>query len=356
MGLFKPYWQKEYKDASVIAPKLDKESQEMLKTIAKEAPDKFVRSQALLRITDEQFLKEILNNVEDMPDIWDIIHKIEDSDYLTENALFNSSASMRYFAYEELVKRNYEIRDNGSWEEYEQKTEELDNQLISLLRKAEGKFSFPRDSIKAVKEPEDLKKIILYDSENSNREEALEHAIDLDLNDDPVLAPVVAKLVVEEKEPKIRWYAACFSHDQKALAHAALNDEIWEIRRAAVNKLTDIDILTKVALNDPDEDVRKLAAERTGKESLVRKVERLHEHRFEYFNLYEKNGNGQMEKLSRFRKCKDCGQTFCCDDLYKSEPFCNYPWSFRHIETSRDGERICLSCAETGDSFYGYIL
>ena len=60
MGLFKPYWMKENMAPEKAAAKLDNESQDMLRQIALEAPDRDMVLAAIKRIKDQGFIKRFI--------------------------------------------------------------------------------------------------------------------------------------------------------------------------------------------------------------------------------------------------------------------------------------------------------
>lgn len=343
MGLIKPYWMKKYIDSKKAAGKLDRENQDMLKQIALEAPSDNVVNEAIKRIEDQAFIKKYILDetketylrrnalmcLKDPKDILDCVFESE-NDYIRDTA-------------EEMIADKLSKKDRV-------------NHMIRRLREAGDSFSFPNQYVEYLTDPSDLLKIIQYDKNGKTREQAWDTAGKNELQSDPMLAKLSGTMAVEEKSAYARWGAVQFTEDQEALAYVALHDVEWPIRETAVRKLTDQKTLAEVAVNDTDAKIREMAKEKIEKASLLRKAQRQHVHKYAMLTLYEKNAAGRMERMTDFKKCTICGKFFCCSDLYKDEPFCDYPWSCSHIDTSRDGERVCFTCEETGDNMYGYLL
>lgn len=342
MGLFKPYWMKENMAPEKAAAKLDNESQDMLRQIAMEAPDRDMILAAIKRIKDQGFIKRfILDRKKPASIRCDALESLTDPLDLLECAFDSDNEYIRNTA-DELAENMLPEKERTDY-------------MIRRLREAGDSFSFPKQYVEYLTDPSDLLKIIQHDASEDTRESAWDTARENNLQSDPTLALLSAQMAVDEESAKVRWGAVQFTEDQDALAYVALHDPEWPIRETAVGKLTDQKALAEVAVNDTDEKIREMARAKVEKESLLRKAQRQHEHKYVTFTLYEKNVTGRMELLTDFRKCTICGQYFCRSDLYRDEPFCNYPWTRSHIDTSRDGERVCFTCEETGDSLYGYI-
>lgn len=343
MGFFKPYWMKEHKNTDGLAKKLDGESPEMLRQIILEAPYDSTVTAALERISDQDFLKGIVLN---RGRSWTVrrkaLKKLTDSRLLLDCVFDAGNDSIRNDA-DDLIAEKIPGKDCADY-------------MVRRLRESGNSFSFPGKYVEYLTDPADFEKIIRYDTDEDTREAAWNAAGGKHLENDPALMLLAARMAAEEESAKVRWGAVQFTEDQEVLAYAALHDPEWPIRETAVRKLADQKVLAEVAANDTDPKIRELAREKVGKESLLRKAQKQHVHRCTYLTLYEKNGKGNMERLTDFRKCTVCGQYFCCSDLYKDEPFRDYPWECSHIDTFPFGERVCFTCEETGDKMFGYLL
>ena len=398
MALFKPYWMKEPRTdrgCEALNMKLDSESEESLCMIFRETESDYVRCEAIKRIQVQDVLKEAvcdpalssygkraaLDRIEDQEFIKTLIHKASaddstdgESDNAADAAAADGSVTdeiRRYALFKvkdpvflaeiAFSDNDPDIRNTARKEAddifiHDHEWERETNTYLELLRNAEGDFELPEwPFIDSVTDRDDLVRVIQHDMNMENRRFAFMKAKKLGMADDPVLISMAADLAVNGSSYE-RWGAVEFTEDQQALAHAALHDPEWPIRETAVDKLTDQKVLAEVALNDSDEKIREAAKSRVDKASALRRAKKNHEHDFEYFTLYEKNGSGRMERLAGFKTCRKCGETFCCEKLYRDEPFCNFTWERRHIDTFTDAERVCFSCDETGDSYYGYIL
>jgi hypothetical protein len=76
------------------------------------------------------------------------------------------------------------------------------------------------------------------------------------------LQPVLARVALSDRDSDIRTLAVSLLRDQSVLARVARGDRDWNVRIAAVNQLVDKGVLTQVALNDHDPDIRKRAVAR----------------------------------------------------------------------------------------------
>jgi hypothetical protein len=334
---------KENIDPEKVVGKLDSESQDMLKKIALESPNDSVIIAAIRRIKDQAFIKKFVLDEKNRTSLrCDALPNLAAPQDLLD-CVFDSDNEYIRDAADELAADKLSEKDRAE-------------HMIRRLREAGDSFSFPKRYMEYLTDPSDLLKIIQHDKKGETREQAWDTAKEIKLQNDPMLAKLSGQMAVEEVSAHARRGAVQFTEDQEALAYAALHDPEWPIREMAVSKLTDQRALADVAVNDTDEKIRQIAKEKIEKESLLRKARRQHVHKFVLLTLYEKNAAGRMERMTDFKKCTICGEYFCCNDLYKDEPFCNYPWECSHIDTSRDGERVCFTCEETGDNMYGYLL
>lgn len=355
MGFGKPYWMKKkfglFSSMKHAEKKLDRETEDNLQRIYRESPNGTLREMALERINEQDFLKAVAEDTTEKEYFQKAAaERITDVAFLAQLALEIGESDVHRFAHC-LVKDRFEseasLRDDD--------TDGMFRLFTDLIRAMDGDYNGPRKITEYFTEREDLVRTMLHDRNTENQMEAYARAEELGFGNDPEILKI-AERVALEGEPEARWGAVNFTDNQDVLAEVALHEKEWPIREDAVRRLTKQDVLAQVAVNDRDEKIRELAESMIENPKYLKKAKKNHKHDFKQFILYEKNDAGQMERLAQFQTCSVCGQTYCMEKLYQEEPFCDYTWSKTHIESFQDAERVALKCAETGDSYYGYLL
>ncbi|MBR6019415.1 MAG: hypothetical protein IK055_04260 [Lachnospiraceae bacterium] len=350
----KPYWMKKkfglFNSIERVKKKLDTETEENLHRAYEESPNGMLRGLAIDRINDQDYLKSIAVDITTEEEFQiAAARRITDVRFLAQLALQIGESYVHQYA-GSLVhdKFDEEFRNGGDWND-------IFRLYAELIRGMDGDYRGPKEMARFFTEREDLIRTLLHDRNGENKLDAYMQLEELGFENDPEILKI-AERHAHGKEPYTRWGAVCYTDNQDILAEAALHEEIWEIRKSAVRRLTKQDVLAQVAINDRDEEIRELAESMIENPKYLKKAKKNHEHDFKQFILYEKNDAGQMERLAQFQTCSVCGQTYCMEKLYQEEPFCDYTWSKTHIESFQDAERVALKCAETGDSYYGYLL
>ena len=81
----------------------------------------------------------------------------------------------------------------------------------------------------------------------------------------------LTKIALKDPDRNVRFRAVARIDDQKVLSEIAEKDTDWGLRSAAVKKLTDQSVLEKTAAHDPERTVRAIAVERIQDEAILKK-------------------------------------------------------------------------------------
>ena len=81
----------------------------------------------------------------------------------------------------------------------------------------------------------------------------------------------LTKIALKDPDPNVRFRAVAHINDQKVLSEIAEKDTDWALRCAAVKKLTDQSVLEKAAAHDPERTVRAIAVELIRDEAVLKK-------------------------------------------------------------------------------------
>lgn len=106
---------------------------------------------------------------------------------------------------------------------------------------------------------------------------------------------IIAYVAQNDKSPIVRRAAVEMLQDQAVLSEIVKNDEDSGVRIEAVDKIEDKSVLIYVARNDTDNLLRRIAAERTGYDTLIEEVMNLNDEKEdndpveEYDEEYDKN-------------------------------------------------------------------
>lgn len=81
----------------------------------------------------------------------------------------------------------------------------------------------------------------------------------------------LTKIALKDPDRNVRLRAASHIDDQKVLSEIAEKDTDWGLRSAAVKKITDQSVLEKTAAHDPERTVRAIAVERIQDQAMLKK-------------------------------------------------------------------------------------
>jgi hypothetical protein len=241
--------------------------QELLKKVALNAQDLYIRKAAVEKLTDESVLGKIAIDDNNANVRLSAVMKLTDQLVLAKVARADADVYVRKAAVEKMTDQTILSKiatdDKNSLVRYAAVERITSKTLLSKFALGDKDSNIRLSAIKRLTDQTLFAKLGSNDKDTAIRQAAVEKLTD---------QKVLTKIALHDEESAVRKAAVMKLSNQAILAKIAKADDDEDIRKIAKDKLTDQTILSNIALNDKDLEMRKTAIERLTNQAVLKKL------------------------------------------------------------------------------------